>query len=720
MPRFSKELPEKYYLDHFNEFIDFITKQCGHLLDQTHQEFVTCYLQLCHDTQCMFVRVINRKGRFITQDKMIYHEITDCPSQLSTLQKVALLRPLNSEDIQGWLPQLTKLQLVDILQQYAVSNIKKSAAKAILLEQLTLFCSIEQCLTSRVAQQVLVKNFEPCLAYLLFLFFGNTSSKLDKFSMRDLGVLTTRKGNSEPSSRFNHFEQAQCVFYYSTKLAQLKANALNVQEYLSTYKKPDEHPSAHNNCAQSNQVRGEYFYLLGKQLLVHNNSLAMEYLRASCHPKAQQRWLRELFKQGEKDRVKYELEQIIDNSLDDGLLLFAEDFYQRKFHQVKVSELTQKLREESYDLAIDQIHKDQVEKGVKQYYQRLGASAFRTENRLFNALFALTFWEELFNHADAVATEFDRRPKVVKENAIYHHLEHEVEQRLLMFFEPKRARAYLTKIATRYYGQPNGMFRWNTKMMQVITHFIAKAPVEAVIQHLRAMAKNFHGLSDGYPDLMIIENGQLRFEEVKAPGDVIRPNQFVTMNALQVAGFDVRVCRVDWIVDPMQPYVIVDVETTGGKQPHHRITEVGAVKMINGEVVDTWSSLINPQRHISKFITQLTGISNDMVKDAPVFSEVADNLSQFTENCVFVAHNVNFDYGFIKQEYQRLDRNFSMAKLCTVREMRKAYPGLHSYSLGNLCETYNISLANHHRALCDAEAAAELLKMILHQQQKKS
>ncbi|WP_339719866.1 exonuclease domain-containing protein [uncultured Paraglaciecola sp.] len=716
MPRFSKELPEKYYLDHFNEFIDFITQQCGHLLDQEHQEFVKCYQQLCHDTQCMFVRVINRQGCFITQDKMIYHEITDCPRQLGALQKVALLRRLHSEDIQGWLPQLTKLQLVDILQQYAVSSIKRSAAKSILLEQLTISCSIEQCLTSNVAQNVLVKNFEPCLAYLLFLFFGNTSSKLDKFSMRDLGVLTTRSGKSQKSARFSNFEQAQCVFYYSAKLAQLKANALNVQEYLITHKNPEDHPEVPDNCAQSIQLKGEYFYLLGKQLLDHKNALAMEYLRASTHPKAQQKWLRELFKQGEKDRVKYELEQVIDNSLDDGLLLFAEDFYQRKFHQVKVSKLTQKLREESYDLGIDQIHKDQVEKGVKQYYQRLGASAYRTENRLFNALFGLTFWEELFNHVDAVATEFDRRPKVVKENTVYLELEHAIERRLLIFLEPKRAAAYLTKIATQYYGQPNGMFRWNTKMIQVITDFLVNAPVVAVIQHLRAMAKNYHGLNDGYPDLVIIEKGQLRFEEVKAPGDVIRPNQFVTMNALQDAGFDVRVCKVDWIVDPMQPYVIVDVETTGGKQPQHRITEIGAVKMINGEIVDKWSSLINPQRHISKFITQLTGISNDMVKDAPLFSEVADNLGQFMENSVFVAHNVNFDYGFIKQEYQRLDRNFSMAKLCTVREMRKCYPGLHSYSLGNLCETYNIALENHHRALCDAEAAAELLKMI-HQQQ---
>jgi DNA polymerase-3 subunit epsilon len=712
MPYIPKELPEKYYLDHFNEFIDFITLQCAHLLDDEHQNFIKRYQQLKHDTQCLFVRVINRQGCFISQDKMIYNEIKNCPSQLTVLLKHCLLRRLTLDDIEAWLPQLTKIQLLEILEQIAVRGFKKSASKQMLLDQVNLCCTKTQCLKSDIAQQFLVKNFEPCLTYLLFLFFGNTSSKLDKFSLRDLGVLKTRSGTPEQNARFTDLAQAQCIFYYSFKLAQLKRNELSIQEYVSNNKVPDDHPDVVDNCAQCHQIKDEYFYFLGKQLLVERNTLAMEYLCASNHPKSQEKWIRELYKLGEKERAKVELEHIIDVSLDDGLLLFAEDFYQRKFNQVKLSKLTQKLRDDSYDLAIDQIHKNQVEKGVKQHYQRLGIAAYRTENRVFNALFGLIFWEALFNHTDSVATEFDRRPKVVKENTIYRDLEQSIEQRLLLFSEPKRVTAYLTKIATQYYGQPNGMFRWSSKMLQIILLFLSVAPTKAVVEHLRAMTKNYHGLNDGYPDLMIIEDGQLRFEEVKAPGDVIRPNQFVTMNALQGAGFEVRICKVEWFIDPMQAYVVVDVETTGGKQPQHRITEIGAVKMIDGEIVDKWSSLINPQRHISKFITQLTGISNDMVKDAPLFSEVADSLSGFMQNCVFVAHNVNFDYGFFKQEFQRLERNFSMPKLCTVREMRKHYPGLKSYSLGNLCETYGITLENHHRALCDAEAAAELLKMV--------
>jgi DNA polymerase-3 subunit epsilon len=713
-PKFRKELPEKYYLDHFNEFIHFITQQCAHLLDKEHLEFVKCYEQLGHNTQYMFVRVTNRQSCYINIHKMIYQEIDHCSEQLLALENVGLLSKLSPGDIYGWLQELTKIQLLEILNQHGISTLKKNATKQILLDQLMQFCSNSQCLLSDLAQQFVVKKFEPCLAYLLFLFFGDTSSGLDKFSMRDLGVLKTRSHSSEPNARFLNLQQAQVVFYYSFKLGQLNRNELPIQEYVLNNKSITAHPAAVINCAQSQLLKDEFFYLLGKQLLVDHHLLALEYLRASNLAKAQEKWLRERYKLGEKSQVKEALEQIIDNSLDDVLLLFAEDFYERKFNQVKVSKLTQKLREDSYNLIIDEIHKDQVEKGVKKFYQRLGAIAFRTENRLFNALFGLTFWHELFHHQlDSISSEFDRRPKVLKEKTVYQVLGQAIEQRLLMFSNTQSAIAYLTKMATQYYGQPNGMFRWNPQIIKIISIFLTAALPHTVVTHLRAMAKNHHGLHDGYPDLMIIENGKLRFEEVKAPGDNIRPNQFISMNALQDAGFDVRICKVEWFVDPMQPYVVIDVETTGGKQPQHRITEIGAVKMINGEIVDTWSTLINPQKNIYPFITKLTGISNDMVKDAPLFSEVADNL------CVFVAHNVNFDYGFFKQEFQRMERNFKMPKLCTVREMRKYFPGLKSYSLGNLCENFDIPLQSHHRALCDAEAAAELLKMVHHRKTNK-
>jgi len=166
------------------------------------------------------------------------------------------------------------------------------------------------------------------------------------------------------------------------------------------------------------------------------------------------------------------------------------------------------------------------------------------------------------------------------------------------------------------------------------------------------------------------------------------------------------------VVDPEQVYVVVDIETTGRRSASNRITEVAAVKLQHGEVIDRWQSLINPCRSIPRNITDLTGISNEMAADAPVFAEIAEDFRAFTEGAVFVAHNVRFDYSFIGDEYRRLQQTYQRPTLCSCAQMRKWYPGFKSYSLKNLCERFEISLESHHRAMCDAEAAAELLALI--------
>jgi DNA polymerase-3 subunit epsilon len=199
---------------------------------------------------------------------------------------------------------------------------------------------------------------------------------------------------------------------------------------------------------------------------------------------------------------------------------------------------------------------------------------------------------------------------------------------------------------------------------------------------------------------------------VKTEGDQLRRNQLLRIEQLRAAGFRADVLRIRWTLDPKQEYVVVDVETTGGQGEHHRVTEIGAVKVRDGEIVDRFSTLLNPQRSIPPGITRLTGITPAMVADAPYFSDIADEFEQFMNGSIFVAHNVEFDYGFISREFGRLGRSFRYPRLCTCASMRKLYPGRRSYSLAALAEAYDIPLKSHHRAMCDAEAAAQLLLIV--------
>src|SRR5512133_2073449 len=160
-------------------------------------------------------------------------------------------------------------------------------------------------------------------------------------------------------------------------------------------------------------------------------------------------------------------------------------------------------------------------------------------------------------------------------------------------------------------------------------------------------------------------------------------------------------------------YAVVDIETTGGSPVHEKITEI-AVFLHDGEkIVDEFTTLINPEKNIPYHITQLTGITNEMVADAPRFFEVARKIVEITQGAVFVAHNVNFDYGFIREEFRRLGYEYDREKLCTVKLSRKIIPGKRSYSLGNLCTDLEIALNNRHRAGGDALATTRLLELLL-------
>lgn len=162
-------------------------------------------------------------------------------------------------------------------------------------------------------------------------------------------------------------------------------------------------------------------------------------------------------------------------------------------------------------------------------------------------------------------------------------------------------------------------------------------------------------------------------------------------------------------------FAITDIETTGGSIALGRITEIAIVLTDGKQILDRFSTLVNPQQLIPPNITNLTGITNEMVANAPLFHEVAAQIDKFTKDAVFVAHNVNFDYGFIRESFNRAGERFQRKKLCTVRLSRKIIPGYPTYSLGKLCQQLGIPLKDRHRAMGDADASALLFHLLVEQ-----
>lgn len=160
-------------------------------------------------------------------------------------------------------------------------------------------------------------------------------------------------------------------------------------------------------------------------------------------------------------------------------------------------------------------------------------------------------------------------------------------------------------------------------------------------------------------------------------------------------------------------FAIIDIETTGQSYKFGKITEIALYQHNGQEVTNSYSTLINPEMDIPYFITELTGINNDMVKNAPKFYQVAKTIVEMTQGRTFVAHNVSFDYKFIQEEYRKLGYTYDRKTMCTVKLSRKLLPGHNSYSLGKLCSDLGIGINGRHRAAGDALATVELFEILL-------
>ena len=160
-------------------------------------------------------------------------------------------------------------------------------------------------------------------------------------------------------------------------------------------------------------------------------------------------------------------------------------------------------------------------------------------------------------------------------------------------------------------------------------------------------------------------------------------------------------------------YAVLDIESTGGKYNEEGIMEIAIHRFDGEKVVDQFISLINPEREIQPFVSNLTGINNKMLRSAPKFHEVAKRIVEITEGAVIVAHNAQFDYRILRTEFRRLGYNFQRKSICTVDLSKKLLPDAESHSLGKLVRSLGIPVSDRHRANGDALATLKLFKLLL-------
>lgn len=706
--RGRREVPGAYYHRHFLEVLEFVTAHYDHVLDEAERALAREFRALGKEAQCLYVRLANRKGRIFDARKLRYPEIGALAGPIASLRRAGWFGspgPDLFEDLLHFLTRDTLHRQVSVF----LPGLGRSLRKAELVDLARTRCEPEAFLARLEPGHLLVQRRTDWVGYLLFLYFGEVQSGLSRFTLRDLGLVRTHSFTDQYEPRFSDREEAREAWFFSTRLARLGAGDHRALSGLPDG--TDDWPEPVSDAGA--ELRDRLVLRSGRALEKAGRiEDALGLFRRGDSPDCCERLARLLLAQGRRDEARALLEERLEDPRSQEEGFFAAELLEREFCRKRTSALTEELRSAAV-IKLDEAHVGSPERAAIAHFEARGMRAYRAENGLWRTLFGLVFWDLLYApDSAALHSPFDALPSTLRDRSFHRVHAQAVASRLAGLADRPATRRLLLLTMTRHFGTANGLFRWRRSMAESVLAFLDVADPGAVATILRAMCRDYPGTRYGFPDLLVIDEVGPRFVEIKAAGDQLRRNQIVRLRQLRDAGFRAEVLRIRWTLDPRQTYVVVDIETTGGPGDRHRVTEIAAIKMRDGEIVDRFQTLLNPQRLIPANITRLTGITDEMVADAPVFADVADAFTGFMGDAIFVAHNVSFDYGFLAREYAGIGRGFRYPKLCTCASMRRLYPGHASYSLGHLCREFDIPLTRHHRAMCDAEAAARLLIMV--------
>lgn len=398
-------LPTYYYLDHFTELLSFVETTYATVLDATHHDFIRDFRSLSADEQCLFVRMVNRRGHIFEPATLKYAEIADIAMAIQGLLHRGYLRELCEDDYAAWLCVLPKVRLLDIARGADCESVRSSWAKPRLIDHLLTHVPFAAAARQTVAASHLALAGTQPLEFLLYLYFGKTREDLKSFALRDLGILRVNDAASF-KSRFSDATEARACFFYSQLLDALAVPTLSTFEAAAL--KLTEGPDDGGEYAKTLRERSAFeigqFFEKRK-----NTERAIEIYRTAPSPDCNERLVRLLYASGAKDEAKALLERMIDDPSSDDEHVFAQDFYARKFDGRRAGACTQLFRA-GRSVIVDEIYRGTPETGVAGVMRRDGFKVYYSENLIWHNLFGLLFWNELFESGQ-LHSGFDWMPQ---------------------------------------------------------------------------------------------------------------------------------------------------------------------------------------------------------------------------------------------------------------------------------------------------------------------
>ncbi|CCH55607.1 VRR-NUC domain protein [Fibrisoma limi BUZ 3] len=552
-------LTPRYYLNNFRYVLDFVKRLYGSLLNEAEWSFVRQFDALSIDAQCLFVRLSNRKGLFFRINKLQYNEITDLPAALGQLLQQGFAERLTPHhEVMGddALGVFTKPELLELLplepeELKPLSKQKKEEVIRYALHELD-FGEIVTSLTTR--ETVVKTNFEAEVMMVKYLFFGNRSSDMTEFVIRDLGMVNfERYDESKLTARFRTRKEVEDKLLIS----------LTNEEFYELKEAETPAEDIYNWFLNWNETRPELTEIAipGYQKLVcrvgaylerqKHPDQAMAVYQLSDRVPARERRVRLLFKNGLIDEALALCDEIATSPQNADERYFAHDFREKILsagEKKRSKKTTTRFLSDAESVNIPAAYRHHVEAGVMNHYLEQDFDAAFTENYPWRGLFGLVFWDIIYDaNVQAIHHPLQRAPSDFYLPDFYLKREDLLRKRLADLDTKEAWRLHTGRMFNAKYGITNVLVDWSDELLGLVHRLIDLIDVEQLRLILLEMARNVREHTRGFPDLLIWnEQGQYEFVEVKSPTDHLGPQQLHWLQFFQTIGVPGKVVRVIW------------------------------------------------------------------------------------------------------------------------------------------------------------------------------
>lgn len=541
-------LPPKYYLTYFTYLLEFVQEKYKHILEEQEWRFFRKFYALTGDQQCLFIRLVNRRGNYFQVSKINYEEIEDLQQNLKVLVDKDFFTPpknLIKQEKEQLLSSLNKQQLYPIVQDSLPKTIKKEELIAAFIENENFWMDLT---TSSTYADIIAVNFQYEVTFIKFLFFGNRYMDMSEFVVRDLGHLQyLYHDENKLVAQFEDRKDAEDKWLITDQfdLFRQKKKEDTPQEIYDWFLSFLESKKTFSKSAKPSLDR--LILKIGKYLEREKAyEQAVQIFRKTEALPSKERQVRCLHKLKLIDEAIAMCQEMQATSTLADEYLFAKDFEQRVLLKSrKNKKLTTEKLHDAEAITISKIFRGQVELGTIDHYLQQGKQAVFSENHLWRNIFGLVFWELIFD-PDLVAFHhpFQRRPSDLHLPDFYEKRADKIIEHLARFQDLESLLTHMGAIYDTYEGTSNPFVFWTEDSWPLARIICEKIELETLKNILHHISKDLSEHSRGFPDLFVWDEDGYEFVEVKSPTDNLSNRQLYWLDYFEKNGVNAKVLRV--------------------------------------------------------------------------------------------------------------------------------------------------------------------------------